>query len=345
MFPGMILSAEKFTIRMRRPFRIAHGSSDTRETILVHLQAGGWQAHGEGALPPYYPSQAAACLDWLEHLDVGALPTEANAALIPPAPPAAAAARVALQIALRDLWGQRRGKPLWQAWGLNPSRIPPCARTISLPADENELRQRIEEGRSAGSRHFKLKSGSGDLAWDENCVRLALAGNPDLHLSVDANAAWSPAQAAWIIPRLPVKYIEQPVAREIERWVELRGLLRNAEIPPLVADESVQSENDLAAWRGLAEGVNIKLLKAGGLDGARRWIAQARVAGFKVLVGVMVETGIGRTAAAQLAPLADWLDIDPPDSTPVEPLSGFRIAGDRLTLSDRPGLGLTATAA
>jgi len=336
----MILRAEKFTIRLSRPFRIAHGSSDTRDTILVHLQADGLQAHGEGALPPYYPSQAAACLDWLGNLDVRALPPDGDDRLIPPAPANAAAGRAALQIALRDLWGQRCGKPLWQMGELNPSRTPPCARTISLPEDERELMQRIAEGRSAGSRYFKLKSGSGDIAWDENCLRLVLAKNPDLHLSVDANAAWSTADAARIISRLAVEFVEQPVARELDAWKELRGLLGNTKIPPLVADESLQSDRDLTALRGLADGVNIKLLKAGGLDGARRWIRQARTLGLGVMIGVMVETGIGRTAAAQLAPLADWLDIDPPDSIPVAPLSGFRVEGDRLILSGGPGLGL-----
>lgn len=336
----MNLRGEKFTIRLHRPFRIAHGSSDTRETILVHLQADGLQAHGEGALPPYYPSQAAACLDWLENLDASALPSDGDDSLIPPAPATAAAARAALQIALRDLWGQRWGKPLWQAWELHPSRIPPCARTISIPADEAELMDMFNEGRAAGSRSFKLKSGSGDLAWDENCVRLVLARHPDLQLSVDANAAWSPEEAARIIPRLTVEFVEQPVSRELESWKELRALLGTIKIPPLVADESLQSEGDLLALRGLADGVNIKLLKAGGLDGARRWITQARTLGLGVMIGVMVETGIGRTAAAQLAPLADWLDIDPPDSIPPEPLTGFRVEGDRLILSDRPGLGL-----
>jgi len=338
----MILRAERFTIPLRRPFRIAHGSSDTRETILVHLTADGLQGHGEGALPPYYPSQAVACLEWLANVQVSTLPPDGDATSIPQAPPTAAAARTALQIALRDLWGQRSGKPLWQAWDLNPLHIPRCARTISIPADEKELGEMIEEGRAAGSRYFKLKSGSGDLEWDEKCVRLVLAGNPDLRLSVDANAGWSPAEAARIIPRLAVDYVEQPVGIEPGQWAELRRLLGTTPIPPLIADESVQSEKDLAALRGLADGVNVKLLKAGGLDGARRWITQARAAGLKVLIGVMVETGIGRTAAAQLAPLADWLDIDPPDAIPVEPLSGFRVEGDHLFLSDRPGLGLTA---
>ncbi len=85
--------------------------------------------------------------------------------------------------------------------------------------------------------------------------------------------------------------------------------------------------------------MNVKLLKAGGLASAQRWIATARECGLRVMIGVMVETGIGRTAAAQLAPLADWLDIDPPDSIPVAPLSGFEVQEDRIALrATGPGL-------
>jgi L-alanine-DL-glutamate epimerase-like enolase superfamily enzyme len=86
--------------------------------------------------------------------------------------------------------------------------------------------------------------------------------------------------------------------------------------------------------------VNVKILKAGGLDSARRWIDLARSLELKVMVGVMVETGIGRTAAAHLAPSADWLDIDPPSSIPAAPMIGFEAKGSSLILSHRPGLGL-----
>lgn len=329
------LRAEKFLIRLPRPFRIAHGSSDTRETILVHLQDGKFEAHGEGALPPYYPSRADACLNWLAEIDAGSLPGG-----IPPAPPAAAAARVALEIALEDLQAQRAGIPLWRAHGLDMGQLPPCARTVSIAENERELRDMLDEGIAAGARHFKLKLGSGDLLWDETCVRIAAEACPEANVSIDVNGGWTPRQAVEILPRLAVSFAEQPVPREISHWRELRSLLREANVPPLVADESVQDEADIEALRGLADGVNVKLLKAGGLHGARDWITIARKNGLRVMIGVMVETGIGRTAAAHLAPLADWLDIDPPDSIPFAPMSGIAIEGERLVFSGGTGLGL-----
>ncbi len=328
----MNLSAEKLTIRLPRPFRIAHGSSSERDTILVHLHdlETGLTGHGEGALPPYYPSSAESCLAWLSDTSEEA-------------PSSAAAAVAALDIARHDLQGLIQGQPLWQLWGLDPARIPACARTLSIPLDESELREGFRDGMARGSRHFKLKLGSGDLSWDERCVRLAREEFLETAISVDANAAWSPAEAAHIIgavSKLGLEYFEQPVAADWSAWRELRDLLGAQATSPLVADESIQTIDDIRIARDFAHGVNIKLLKAGGLTGALSWISVARETGLRILLGGMVETGIGRTATAQLAPLADWLDIDPPDSIPFPPSVGFALVGDRLTLSDRPGLGL-----
>jgi L-alanine-DL-glutamate epimerase-like enolase superfamily enzyme len=329
----MTLKAEIFPIRLRRPFRIAHGTSHVRETVLAHLHDGNFSAHGEGALPPYYPSRPEPCLEWLENLDLSAP--------IPLPPPEAAAAGVALEMALCDLEAQKAGLPLWKLWQLDPSHTPACPTTLSIPENEAELGQNLEEARTEGAPALKLKSGSGDPDWDRRCAELvAAAGHP---FSIDANAGWTPAVAASLIPRLAplgVEFFEQPVPREIASWHELRDRLGRQSVPPLVADESLQTDTDLHNLAGVADGVNVKILKAGGLAAARRWIALARSLNLKIMIGVMVETGIGRTAAAHLAPMADWLDIDPPSSIPVAPLCGFEVTKGKIRLSDRLGLGL-----
>lgn len=338
----MKLEAERFTIRLQRPFRIAHGSSTTRETILVHLrdEAGGIEAHGEGALPPYYPSTAEACLAWLNQLarenDIRLWETACSV----PGPDEIAAGRVALEVALQDYQAQMAGQPIWQWWGLDPAKIPSCWRTLSIASTENELAELLDEAVALGSGYIKLKTGSGDLEWDERCIELA--SRRPVRLGLDVNEGWTPAQATELLRRATkaVAFVEQPVPREVEHWHELRSRLGETAIAPLIADESLQDERDLAAFTGLADAVNVKVLKAGGLGAAREWVARARGLGMGVMIGGMVETGIGRTAAAQLAPLADWLDIDPPDSIPAAPMLGFRVTGDRLMLADRPGLGL-----
>jgi L-alanine-DL-glutamate epimerase-like enolase superfamily enzyme len=339
----MRLEAEKFRIKLRRPFRIAHGWSVTRETILVHLydEEANIVAHGEGALPPYYPSTANACLAWLNEVAQKGDASRWQDACVAEGPPEAAAGRAALEIALQDLKAQRAERAIWQLWGLDPAQIPSCWRTLSIASSEGELRDMLDDAISAGSKRIKLKTGSGDLGWDQRCIQLA-AERP-VQVGLDANEGWTPAEAATIVSRLgyhDVAFVEQPVSRDVAGWRDFRSRLGEAKIPPLIADESLQSEEDFGLLHGLVDGVNVKLLKAGGLDAARRWISLARGFGMRVMVGTMVETGIGRTAAAQLAPLADWLDIDPPDTIPAAPMIGFRIEGDRLMLADRPGLGL-----
>ena len=338
---------EIFSIRLPRPFRIAHGTSWTRDTVLAEVETDGWLARGEGALPPYYPSRAEDCLAWTREVDFEAIEwnqtlTEQLAGL-PPAPPEAEAARVALEMALHDLHGLRTGQPLWQMWG-GKAKLPPCPRTLSIPESEAELKEMLAE--ASDTRHFKLKAGGGDVHWDENVVRCVRAWRPEARLGVDANGGWTAEEAAALIAHLgkwDVDYAEQPVPREVglEGWRELRERLKGQNSVALIADESVQSDDDIVRLADWADGVNVKILKAGGLAGARRWIETAKRVNLKVMVGVMVETGIGRTAAAHLGTAADWLDIDPPETIPVAPFCGFSRQGDQLTLSDGNGLGLT----
>ena len=214
-----------------------------------------------------------------------------------------------------------------------------------MASSEHELCELLDEAISHNSTSIKLKTGSGDLAWDSRCIRLAVARN--IRLGLDVNGGWTPVQAAQILPKLGelnIAFVEQPVGRGIEEWRELRTRMAQGRISPLIADESLQEQQDLARLRGLVDGANVKLLKAGSFGAALDWISLARELGMMVMVGVMVETGIARTAAAQLAPLADWLDIDPPEAIPAAPMIGFGIHGDRLVLSDRPGLGLVDVA-
>jgi L-alanine-DL-glutamate epimerase-like enolase superfamily enzyme len=159
---------------------------------------------------------------------------------------------------------------------------------------------------------------------------------------VDANAGWTREQAADIIPRLAeydVEFVEQPLARQdIEgfHWLKPRVNL------PIFADESAQTERDLPKLAGAIDGVVVKLMKAGGLRGALRVIAVARALDMRVMLSCMVESSLGVTAAAHIAPLADYLDLDGPLLIKNDPFVGLRYEGARITLPEGPGLGLQA---
>jgi len=338
----MKVEGEIFTIRLPRPFRIAHGVSHTRETVLVRVSDGGFTGWGEGALPPYYPSRADACLEWLRELE----PENDPFAALPSAPGDAVAARVALEMARFDLAASRAGVPLGRFLGLESRESVPVARTLSIPQNAAELSQMLADGRARGSRFFKLKMG-GDVGWDVDCARQAVRLAPDCRFMADVNAGWRIGEAVEALPvlaKLGFLLVEQPVGADWENWRELREYTRNA--PPLIADESFQAIEDIAIAAELADGVNVKILKAGGIAAAKDLLVKVRASGLQTMIGVMVETGIARSAAAQLSSLAEWVDIDPPDAIPTEPLCGFAIDGDQLRLSEGAGLALsTVTAA
>ncbi|MBN8709651.1 MAG: hypothetical protein BGO12_03630 [Verrucomicrobia bacterium 61-8] len=337
----MKVEGEIFTIRLPRPFRIAHGVSHTRETVLVRGSDGTLTGWGEGALPPYYPSRAQACLEWLRDVEVEDDPF----APLPPVPWDAAAARVALEMARFDLAARRAELPLGRFLDLEARDVVTVARTLSIPQNVAELAEMLAEGRARGGRLFKLKMG-GDVGWDVDCARQAVRLAPDCRFMADANAGWRIGEAVEALPilaKLGFVLVEQPVGVDWENWRELREYAPRA--PLLVADESFQDAGDLSAAAELADGVNVKILKAGGVAAAMRLLLEARASGLQTMIGVMVETGIARSAAAQLASLADWVDIDPPDAIPTGPLCGFTIEGDQLRLIKGAGLAFAAVTA
>ncbi|MBU1748291.1 MAG: dipeptide epimerase, partial [Chloroflexi bacterium] len=270
----MQIRAQPITLTLKTPFVIAHGTSAARHNVLIHLEDG----VGEAALPPYYGVTQADVIAYVEQLDPAALLADGPLALedtLDRLPAGPSAARAALDIALHDHWARQLGQPLYRLWGLNPARAPLSSLTIGIPADESELRQRVRE--ATGVPILKLKLGTGDLAADEAIVRVAREETA-AQLCVDANSAWSVDQAATIIPRLAsydLLFIEQPLPQHSgESWHRLRQRLP-AGIPPLIADESVQGPADIPALAGAADGINIKLAKAGGLRPARQMIVLA----------------------------------------------------------------------
>ncbi len=337
----MKMTVQTLTLRLATPFRIAHGTSTERHNVLVHLGDG----LGEGALPPYYGLSMRDVVAYLHGLDVDALlagdppPLEHVLDALPPGP---APARAAVDLALHDLWGKRLGQPLYRLWGLDPARAPLSARTLSIPESDAAFRETLARHRDAPI--LKLKIGTGSTERDEEIIRIARE-ETDARLCVDANSAWTVREAAVLIPRLAeydLLFIEQPIpAGDPDDWHVLRRHLP-AGVPPLIADESAHSTDDAIVLAGAADGVNVKLAKTGGLREARRMITVAKALDMKVLLGCMIESSIAVTAAAHLAPLADFLDLDGTVHLANDPFSGMRFDNGRILLPDRPGLGVTA---
>lgn len=298
-----MLRAELKTLHLTTPFRIAHGSSATRQVVRVH-EAG---AAAEAPFVPYYGEDAQATLAWLQTMpDIDApIPQDAPRA-----------GRLALDLLRLDLECRELDMPLSaKVPGTLPKRsgsLPAC-RSFSIPTDLAEFERQVAET-AQQFQFLKLKLGSGDPALDERIVSTARRVAPDVQLMVDVNGGWSVQQAAALIPKLEqhgLLLIEQPIHHQggVQAWRELRAALPET-TTPLFADESAQTSADVPALAGLVQGVNVKLLKCGSFQGAVSMIENARKHGLGVLLGCMIEGSLGITAAAHLAAWADYADLD-----------------------------------
>lgn len=332
----MDLHFEPITLTLKTPFRIAHGTSVARHNVLVRLDDGQHEGWGEAAPVQQHHETQQGVLDYLSALP----PLTGEAFLLEDTlaglPPGSQAARAAVDIALHDLVGRKIGQPLYRLFGLNPARAPETSFTLSIGTVDE-----VQEKAQTAAREFsilKLKLGK-DQAHSLELVRAVRAAT-DARLIADANCAWTEGQALELIPALAdlgLELIEQPLPEE-----DLDGLrrVREASPIPVFADEPVRTARDIPRLASCVDGVNIKVMKAGGLREAQRMVAVARAHNLQVMIGCMVETSIGITAAAHLASLADWVDLDGTLYLTDDPFSGMCIERGRLIMPDGPGLGI-----
>jgi L-alanine-DL-glutamate epimerase-like enolase superfamily enzyme len=232
------------------------------------------------------------------------------------------------------------GVPLYRLFGRAPNPNQPMVTSFTIGiAEFEEMVRKAEEARQF--RIIKVKTGR-DLEHDIRFMTELRRRMPDHTLRVDANAGYTldeARKAAKVFADLGIEYLEQPLAKG--NLEELAILHRDCPLPLYVDEDSVVA-SDLPKLVGKVDGINIKLMKSGGLAEARRMLALARVYGFKVMIGCMIETSVGIAAAAAIAPFADNLDLDGSLLIANDPFQGLHISSDGvITLSDQPGLGLT----
>lgn len=336
MTQSPILTWEKITLKLRNPFRLSYGVSDTRQAFWLRLAGdAGW---GEGTIPPYYGVNEDSMTGfWAEAAKrTDPLPDDINGIEAWVGKDGPGAARCALDLALYDRIGRQWGVPLWQLLNVHEPEPRPTSFTIAIDTPE-------AMGRMAGDlKHLpviKVKLGGDEE--DEDRLAAIRSARPDAALRIDANAGWTLEQAKQYVRRFEaynLEMIEQPLAKEA---IAAMGRLQRETDIPIVADESVQSlaDVDALADAGVA-GVNVKLMKAGGLTPALRMIRRARERGMRVMLGCMVETSIGTTAMAHLMGLAEWFDLDAPMLISNDPFDGITYReGALIEVPHRPGIG------
>lgn len=337
----MRLSAETVRLDLIHPFRIAREVSDHKNNVLVRISDAGLTGIGEAAPSRYYGEDAASVLRALAEAPslLGGDPFELEATLdrLSSRLPGDPSARAAVDIALHDLAAQRLGVPLFRWLGLDPGKTPVTSFTIGI--DEPEaIRRKVRA--AAGYPALKVKLGSVD---DLEIMR-TIRGETDARIRIDANAGWTVDQAVEMVERLSdydVELVEQPLPPgSPEDWRRVR----EAAAMPIFADESVLVSPDVPAMAGLVDGVNVKLMKSGGIREALRLIHTARAHGMGVMIGCMIETSVAITAAAHLSPLADFADLDGNLLISNDPFSGAAVRQGRLVLPEDPGIGVTPRA-
>lgn len=336
----MKLSHDVHALRTKHTFTIARGGGAEFRVVRVRLEDGdGVEGWGEAAPTSYYgetPETVIAALQRfgpiLERADPWSL--EATEADLDTVIGGNAAAKSAVSAALHDLAGKRLGIPVYRLWGLDPARAPRSSFTIGI-GTEDELRRKVSE--AAEYPILKIKLGTGR---DEEIIRVVRDAAPDKTLRVDANAGWTPKLALNRISMLAdhaVEFVEQPlVPEDVEglRFVRERSRL------PIIADESCARATDIPHLLGAVDGINIKLAKCGGLREALRMIAVARTHGLLVMMGCMIESSLGISAAAHMAALLDFADLDGAALLANDPFSGATIERGDIAVPDSPGLGV-----
>jgi L-alanine-DL-glutamate epimerase-like enolase superfamily enzyme len=330
------LTWQALTLHLQTPFRISYGVSATRQAFWLRLANDeGW---GEGTIPSYYNiSDEAMAACWAAAAQ-RADPFPDDPADIAdwigsdgPAP-----ARCALDLALHDRIGRQQGVPLYELLDLPKPRPLTTSFTIGIDTPEEMARQAAQ---AAKFPIIKLKLGSGDD--DEARVTAVRAARPNAEICVDANGGWQPEEAVRQAQKMlayNVSFIEQPVPKgEIEAMGRVQA---NVNVP-VVADESVQTLGDVERLAAAGvQGINLKLMKLGGLRPALRILKRAKELGFRIMLGCMVETSLGTTAMAHLSGLAEWLDLDAPLLIANDPFDGIRFDEQaRIYLPERPGIG------
>ncbi len=335
----MHISASPINLKLTTPFRISRGVQETSPNVIVEIVHNGYKGYGEASPTEYYgesPASVLACIDLFKN-ELGDDPFALEDILqrldfiigLNPS------AKAAVDMALHDLMGKMLGVPLYKLFGLNAAKTLSTSFTIGLDSPAQMAKKALL---AKNYPILKVKLGTkNDLD-----ILKAIRDVSSAIIRVDANAAWTPKEAINTIHALApynIEFIEQPVpAHNLEG---LRLIRENVPVP-ILADESCVTVDDIPRLAECVDGINIKLMKCGGLRHALKMIHVARVHNLSIMLGCMIESSLAITAAAHLTPLVDYADLDGNLLIENDPYVGVRVEHGKLILPDETGLGVTA---
>ena len=335
----MKLSFRFLDLKLRHTFQIARETRDVQNNVIVSLtDDDGVSGIGEAAPTIFFGEDVKSVAealtksaDFLDDADPFHL--EDIAAVLKNKFPKNAAARAAVDIALHDLIGKKLNVPLYKLLGLNQNTVKTTSFTIGIDTIEKMCRK-VEEAKDFPI--LKIKVGiPNDIEILKELRKITKAV-----FRVDANTGWSAEEAIQKMNRmeaLGVELVEQPFP--VGNIEALKQVRRRVKIP-VFADEDVKSATDIPALSGAVDGINIKLMKCGGIREAMKMIHTARSHGLKIMLGCNIESSVSITAAAHISPLVDYVDLDGHLLVTNDPYSGVSVDKGRLSLPAGNGLGI-----
>lgn len=333
------LSFKPNELKLRHAFNLARNSRTTTPDVLVQLEYDGIVGYGEASMPPYLGESIESVTKFLGNLDLGQFNDpfriEEILSYVDGTAPDNRAAKASVDIALHDLLGKIMGQPWYKIWGLSPKKTPNTSFTIGIDKAD-VVRQKVDE--AAPYKVIKVKMG---LDNDKELVEI-IRSKTDKPLCVDANQGWTDKEKAldmchWLKER-GCMFVEQPFDKKM---IDETAWLRERSPLPIIADEFCQRIPDVMRAYQVYDGINIKLMKSTGLHEAYKMAVLAKSLGMKLMIGCMTETSCAISAAAQLAPMADWVDLDGNLLIANDSFDGVKVVDGKITLTDKPGIGAT----
>jgi L-Ala-D/L-Glu epimerase len=336
---GLSLSFLPYNLQLRHTFTLANSSRTATPDILTRLEIDGVVGYGEASMPPYLGESIESATRFLTSLNLSQFkdPFQMDDILqyVDSSMPGNTAAKASVDIALHDLVGKILKQPWYKIWGFDPADTPNTSFTIGIDTPDI-VKQKVAE--AAPYKILKVKLGQNT----DNQIIETIRSITDRPLCADVNQGWTDRVKAletihWLKEN-GVVFVEQPMPKTAVD--DIAWLTQNSPLP-IIADESLQRLSDVMKVYGIYNGINIKLMKCTGMREAHKILILSRSLGMKVMIGCMTETSCAISAAAQLAPKADWADLDGNLLISNDPYSGMRITDGKVTLIDQPGIGIT----
>lgn len=327
-----------YSLALHRVFTVASGSRSSTPVVLVALAYERYIGFGEASMPFYLGESHESVLGFLSKVDLSPFKdtflTEDILSYIDNIAFGNTAAKASVDIALHDLLGEMMGQPWFKIWGYNSENTPNTSFTIGID-EADVVREKVKE-----AEPYKLLKVKLGLDSDKTMIN-TIREVSDTPICVDINQGWKNRDEAlemahWLAEK-GVIFIEQPMPKE--QVDDNAWLTENSPIPT-IADEAVQRLSDIHKAKGVYSGINIKLMKCTGMREAHKMVELARALDLKVMLGCMTETSCAISAAAQLAPVVDWAELDGALLISNDIYQGMWIKEGKIMLPDEPGIGI-----